>query len=360
VFRAQDKNDLLQYRKAIEGIQTEDKFTLLLDGSEFNPKEHFFIGFGGRDMSPSPITVTKFLNSCGVDTTSIGSLFSKYLLTNLSENTLCSALTPIEWRMLSQVACLEGTASAGLYFLHDPFFEFSDDAKEIFADKWANLAWKKKHIVVVTELSSRPESWIDNDFIARSPLEKPRQATIGFGGASDAIQNMVAAVRSENVQKSSIDLTALSMSQSVNKASNKILTHPKLAIAGTILLVLMVSAIVKMSGSVLHSYSDYKAAENFSSQISPTSNSAQTDNSLTASNQLDSNKTTANSSKSDVILTAVSNYPGELQLALSNAVEHPESLLMRAKDDSSSETTNYSDPSADPFDKWFNDLASNR
>jgi hypothetical protein len=59
----------------------------------------------------------------------------------------------------------------------------------------ASFAWDRKAIVVVLRLSQRPEHWIDNPYITRIQLEKPRERTIGFGGGEHSSQELISALR---------------------------------------------------------------------------------------------------------------------------------------------------------------------
>jgi hypothetical protein len=362
VFRAQDKNDLLIYRHAIEGLSTKDNFKLLLDGEEFQSKDHFFIGFGGRDISPSVISVEKFLNSLGISSEKIQNLLNSYYLSNLTLTTLCTNLSPKEWRMLRQIACFEGNSSLGLYFLQDPFFEFSDEAKEKFAEKWADLAWTKKQIVVVTELSGRPECWIDNDVIARIPLEKPRQATIGYGGNSDAaLQAMVEQARGQSSIgtqiRSKLDLTALSKSQQKSN-SNSNYHYTKLGLLFFLTVVVSYFAIYPNIPSLYQNIEQVSAAKLQQEQINEISINTVETTSTNNDSKIGSKLKESPEIPKSTNLSLVSSYSSDIQNALRMAVEQPQALLVKSAhaDDFS---TNYSDTEQNVFDLWYNELASN-
>ena len=359
VFRSRTEDELQLYRQAIEGTNTQDSLTLSLDGVQFNPKEHIYIGFGARDDSPTSKTVATYLTEWGITEDVLELNLIGMGLQNTIAQRLCSSLSPVEWRMVRQIACLKGTTNRSVFFLNDPFLEFTNEAKEQFAEHWTSFAWRQKKIIIVTRLSERPECWIENDFIARIQLERPRQATIGFGGGETSGPSAY------EIKKLRAALTEKETLTAVAKRSwlNQQLHNPVRAAIGIFSFVLIVGTSVLMTR--LFSSKDEMVAVS-----SPTTKFASVGASTSgsvASNGTSKDQTSPSIEQSDGLIHAnnslklVDHFPDDIQLAWSTAMEHPESLLQIGfKKNSKNSTENdgqNSDNSTDQFKVFFDYLS---
>lgn len=193
VFRSQSEGELEKFKKALEGRSQADRFSVLLDGAGFSPDKHIYVGFGPLDEAPSALSVTDYLLSKGVDTSSVEGTLVTFGLGGLSRAG-CNTLEPSQWKMLRMTALCVAKSIDSIVILHEPFENIPEQYREVFADKIAKAAWEKNALVIITKLSYRPSVWIENDHIARVQLERPRQGTIGFGGgelsSAEAISNL--------------------------------------------------------------------------------------------------------------------------------------------------------------------------
>lgn len=190
VFRSTKDEETALFNAALSGKSPPGSFSILLDGDSFDPNRHNFVGFGERFAISSRAKVAEYLEavpaesrervllSCG-----IGGLSDVY----------CGELSPTQERILR---ILKGSLEPEkVLILNDPFAGIPDRFREILAERLTRFAWEKKAIVVVTKLSSRPEAWIENEFISRVQLQRPRQATIGFGSGDESVNKMIELVR---------------------------------------------------------------------------------------------------------------------------------------------------------------------
>lgn len=181
VFRSQIEGENDRYKAALEGKVQSDRFSILLDGVAFRPQDHLFIGCGPLDEAPAHETVSNFLARFGIEQVQIEATLMKYGLGGLAHQK-CSELTSQQWETLRVIGYTSTQGPKKVLILNDPFVNLPDTFRDKIAERLATFSWESQAIVVVTKLSYRPQSWIENDYIARVQLEKPRQATIGFGG----------------------------------------------------------------------------------------------------------------------------------------------------------------------------------
>lgn len=182
VFRARDGKELESYSLALQGITTKERFSLLLDGLAFKPEDHNFIGFGGAKPLNDNITVSDSLTDSGYTPEGVESLLLSTGLGGLGSTNL-SALSESQSHTLRLLVAI--AEAHKVLVLNDPFEPIPSEWRDKVAELLLDFAWNKMGIVVITKLSYRPPSWIENEIISRVQLERPRQATIGFGGASD-------------------------------------------------------------------------------------------------------------------------------------------------------------------------------
>ncbi len=228
VFRSRMQNNLTLYRDAICGKPTSARFSLLLDGSTFQPGDHNYIGFGesfSRENCPS---VREYLTEAGLSREDLEPTLANFGLGGLASASSAD-LSPAQQTMLRMLAasCMPNK----LLICNNPFQHLPEPWHDSLAQRLTNFAWRKRAIVVVTELTVRPETWIENEFIARLSLEPPRKATIGFGGSESMSADLVANIRRQ--VKEFDESNAPAKSQQVPLA-NSGSTEPSKAQAGAL------------------------------------------------------------------------------------------------------------------------------
>jgi hypothetical protein len=182
VFRARDENELQNYALALQGKKTRQRFSLLLDDVAFNPEQHNFVGFGEEVNSWGQGTVSEALASVDYRPEELGAILLSVGLGGLASTNLIELNAQQAHILRLLVAFGEPNK---VLVVNDPFELIPSEWRDVLAEMFLDFAWKKQGIVIVTKLSYRPPSWIENEIISRIQLEKPRQATIGFGGASE-------------------------------------------------------------------------------------------------------------------------------------------------------------------------------
>ncbi len=326
VFRARSEEELQIYRLALEGKRPAEEFSLVLDNQPFNPQDHFFIGFGARDESPTSQTVSDYLMQWGVEPEKINASLVTMGLDDLSQQR-CIDLSPATWRMVRQIACFDGVSNRKVFFLNDPFLEFPTHALELFADCWVRLAVKQQIVVIVTRLSERPECWIENDFIARIQLERPRQATIGYGGGETTgpspyeIKKMRAAMLAEKGTLTEVVRPSL---------ISRLIHTPRIALFTACFAALCIGASVFVAKLFLSQETVSVATVESGNVSQVQTNTPQAPLRLAGSSGSNTltEKVHSSTEPPDSIATG---YPEEIQFAWEAAVEHPESLLIAAR-----------------------------
>lgn len=201
VFRAQSDSEPEAFSAALARKAQPQRFSVLLDEQDFNPREHRLIGFG-ENFRQERRTVRQFLLESGVNESAVDSLLLKVGLGGMGQS-LCARLKPAEERTLRLLAAFNDESK--VIILRDPFVEIKEEWMELLAQFLVHTAWEKQLIVVVTKLSERPQCWIDNELISRIQLDaRKRQRTIGFGGGGDEGNNVVSRLR--DVLKSGTEL----------------------------------------------------------------------------------------------------------------------------------------------------------
>ena len=196
VFRSQSESELESWKRAMEGTLQPERFSVKFDGKPFKPTDHLFIGLGERHRNPNSRFVGQYLLDSGVSENELATLLRQYGLAGLNDTSFAD-LNPGQERIVRLLAETTGEAKR-IIVLHDPFEEIPDKYREPLAERLTRYVWEKKAIIVVTKLSFRPESWIENDLISRAALERPRQRTIGFGaGGGGADTDLIEALRKE-------------------------------------------------------------------------------------------------------------------------------------------------------------------
>lgn len=179
VFRANRDELLEEFRVALQGRVPVQQFRILLDEKPFVSADHFLIGFNEKFEPRDDKTVRDYLLESGVVEAELSSLLHEYGLAGL-ESAKIFELGASQQRVLR---LLVATASAHgrIVILNDPFEGLQTELQESLAQRVAEFSYQNTAIVVVSRLSHRPESWIENPVISRVQLERPRRETIGAG-----------------------------------------------------------------------------------------------------------------------------------------------------------------------------------
>ncbi|MCB0340307.1 MAG: hypothetical protein KDD53_11915, partial [Bdellovibrionales bacterium] len=201
VLRAHVDSDLTPYRNALCGRSGKERFSILLDDSEFLPEMGRLVGFGER--LPSEKTVEEILSDANIPEDLSHSLLVSYGLEEY-KTTACKQLSECSARRIQLL--LATHSSEKVLILDGPFEPLSSQWKERFAELILNDARNKNRITIITRLSFRPENWVGNEMIARLQVGQTVQKTIGFGSNPSEVHAVVGQLRSllndeEKVQK---------------------------------------------------------------------------------------------------------------------------------------------------------------
>ena len=192
VLRANSDLELVPYQRALLGAPGPERFVIEVDGKPFLSQEHNLIGFGEPGLTDKD-TVIKFLVDSGVPEGALESLLMSYGLEHvgLYRGDRLSA------DYMRRVMLLGAVHQKGrVLVLNDPFEPLASAIKERFAELVVDYARNKAQIVLVTKLSYRPESWINNEFISRVQVGENSQRTIGFGTSGGNVNELLNQVRS--------------------------------------------------------------------------------------------------------------------------------------------------------------------
>lgn len=194
VFRAVNQSDLGKYVRAFAGIQGKDRLVLALDNQEFRPGEHTLIGYGERYSAADSALVQNMLLASGVSEPELGALLVSTGLDSVASKP-CAELSQDEERRVRLTAAMAQPHK--VLVLNDPFDCISSMWRERFAELLVKFARTHSALVVVPQLSFRPESWIDNESIARLQVGENVQRTIGFGSSPSQVFSVLQQVRQE-------------------------------------------------------------------------------------------------------------------------------------------------------------------
>lgn len=185
VLRAESPSELRPYQRALTGSQGRERFVITVDGVEYRTEDHNLIGLG--EVAPhSGMTVSQYLSSVGLLDGGISALLMSFGIEGI-EQKLCSALSPDEERKVRLFAATADPAK--VIVINEPFEPILSSWRERMAEFLTDFARAKNGLVIVTSLSYRPDSWIDNPAIARHQVGQSLRRTIGFGsGQSEDAQ----------------------------------------------------------------------------------------------------------------------------------------------------------------------------
>ncbi|MDC0359018.1 hypothetical protein OAO01_09400 [Oligoflexia bacterium] len=191
VFRAVSSSALQPFQRALAGIPGPEKIVITLDGESYTPEMAKLIGFG-ESMATANVTVADYLQEAGMPAGSIQASLLAFGLDGIAEST-CQQLSKDQERRLTLIAA---TAKVdNVLIINNPFEDISSQWRERFAEHILAFARNNRQIVVIPSLSYRPESWIDNELIARVQVGENLQRTIGFGSDPSQMNEVISQVR---------------------------------------------------------------------------------------------------------------------------------------------------------------------
>jgi hypothetical protein len=202
VLRSETPGELRPYQRALSGTQGKERFIITVDGATYKTDDHNLIGFG--EIPPhSGLTVSQYLSSVGLIEGAITGLLNSFGIEGI-ERKSCSALSPDEER---KVRIFAATADPNkVLVINEPFEPIMSGWRERLAEFLTDFARAKNGLVVVTSLSYRPDSWIDNPIISRHQVGQSLRRTIGFGSSasedSQLINQLRDQIRAENIAPS--------------------------------------------------------------------------------------------------------------------------------------------------------------
>ena len=191
VFRANSGADLRPYQRALSGATSKERISISVDGSEYNSEQHNLIGLG-EPLPHTGLSLENYFETAGISAENTSALLNSFGI-DRSLSTPCSTLTPDEERRIRLIVAT--CEPAKLLVLNEPFEHISSQWREQFAQLLTNFARQRNGLIIVTSLSFRPESWIDNDSVARVQVGETLQRTIGFGGAQSSSTGLMNQLR---------------------------------------------------------------------------------------------------------------------------------------------------------------------
>lgn len=175
VFRAKDQRNLEAFSSCLFGEHTEDRFSLLLNGESFLPNSKYVIS--ERFSEKKDIKVETLLHG-------ISSREAFLISHGLGGVSKLSLLALEGWQREAVLLFFAAQEKISPIIMEDPFKDAPQASRESIAQFLLNHVADHDIVVVATQLSSRPECWIDNEFVVRAQLEPPRKRTIGFGSGT--------------------------------------------------------------------------------------------------------------------------------------------------------------------------------
>ncbi|MBX7144544.1 MAG: hypothetical protein K1X79_08855 [Oligoflexia bacterium] len=236
VLRSVHPTESEMYQQALLGKPSAGRFTILFRGAPYIPGRHNLIGDSPDFITGDKKTVFQYLSASGVAENTIEKLLLEFSLGGLSQ-AACADLGPGQQRVLRLLAVAQNPEV--VHVLVEPFAPLSEELREKVAMYLSDFVAKRAGIVVVTSLTVRPDAWIENEYISRAQLERPRTKTVGFG--SDALnrEELLAHMRQSEALSSPV-------------ASGKVLLSPPKQHASTWVAMSAVSICLALIGFVCY------------------------------------------------------------------------------------------------------------
>ena len=199
VFRANTHSELQPYQRALAGIPGPERFAIELDRRDYQPQEHLLIGFGEERQSIDA-TVAEYFQKF-ISAEALRPLLLSYGLEQTIDRQM-NSLTACEDRRLALLAATYQPDK--VLVLSDPFDPIAGSWRERFAELLSAHVKASGRICVVTNLSYRPDHWVENTTILRIQVGEELQKTIGFGQKAEEIQAVIKKMRSTEAQDAKI------------------------------------------------------------------------------------------------------------------------------------------------------------
>jgi hypothetical protein len=191
VLRAASDNELGPYQRGLAGVGGPEHIVINVDGKPYQPEEHVVIGFG-HSLLENDCSVQEYLHASGVPAGAIAGMLVSYGLERKTA-AVGSQLTADETRRLELLAAANTIGK--VIVMNAPFEPLASTWRERFAELLSSFAVRKQQIIVIPKLVYRPESWIDNEAIARVQVGQNMQRTIGFGSGPSSVNDIIKEVR---------------------------------------------------------------------------------------------------------------------------------------------------------------------
>jgi hypothetical protein len=193
VLRAESPSELRPYQRALSGHQGRERFIITVNGVEYKTEDHNLIGFG--EIPPhSGLTVYQYLSSVGLIEGAISGLLTSFGIEGIAQQA-CSALSPDEERKVRLFAAVADPTK--VIVINEPFEPIHSSWRERVSEFLADFVRTKNGLVIVTSLSYRPDSWIDNPIISRHQVGQSLRKTIGFGSAGSEGSQLINQLRDQ-------------------------------------------------------------------------------------------------------------------------------------------------------------------
>lgn len=265
VFRARNTRELESYAKALCGRETQERFSVLLDGVTFNSSEHCVLGFSPVKFSEE-VSVADLLLAQGIELPKLEGVLLEYGLGGLTK-TKCALLNKEQSAAVSLLCAIFATNQ--VLILNDPFKDIESKWREKFAKTLIESSFSKMTIVVLVNLTYRPECWIDNEIIARVQLDKrERSKTIGISSVDMEVVREVA--KTSHIQGEATKLVKTNIKARHQKNRYPIYSSIGL-IVGILVIVLLMHLIRQTKQSSMQVVKDSSKLENADTAVNVSS-----------------------------------------------------------------------------------------
>ena len=198
------------YEEALTGQPTSAKFNAVFQGAPYDPTSATIVGVG-NDFGPEDGDVLSYLISQGATRQNLSGVLKNLELDGL-ETAKCIDLGKSQQRALRLYAATLNPQKPVI--LVDPFNHLPKNLIESSANAIVDFVSANMGLVVVPRLGVKPDAWVENEYVSRAQLERPRSATVGFGSDALSRDELLAAMKkSDTPARGSkilgVDLTAV-------------------------------------------------------------------------------------------------------------------------------------------------------
>jgi hypothetical protein len=200
------------YEEALSGQHHATNFQILFQGQPFVPSEATVVG-AGNDFSQTDGTVTDFITKSGANSEARKRILDTVGLEGMEQANCCD-LSKAQQRAIRLLTVPLSPQKPAI--LVDPFNHLPKPLLEIIAKELVEYVSTELALIVVPKLVIKPDAWIENEYVSRAQLERPRQATVGFGSDAISRDELLEQMKKEgiprrNSQVLGVDLTAVDL-----------------------------------------------------------------------------------------------------------------------------------------------------